>query len=117
MSDGSRLPPQSTPGPSLSTSAQVGSRVTAADVERLLRSLLEPTELEVQDDSASHAGHTGASQGTHFSVRIVSDRFAGMARISRHRLVYSALRPLIAGGIHALAIDARSVGEPSKPVG
>ena len=76
-----------------------------------LTAQLAPAELEVVDDSAAHAGHAGARDGSHFNVRIVSARFAGLPRISRHRLVYDALRPWMAGGIHALAIDARTPDE------
>ncbi len=72
---------------------------------------LEPTRLELVDDSAAHAGHAGAREGSHFNLRIVSAQFAGLPRISRHRLVYDALRPWMAEGIHALAIDARTPDE------
>jgi BolA protein len=72
---------------------------------------LDPVELELVDDSAAHAGHAGARSGAHFNLRIVSTRFAGLPRISRHRLVYDALRPWMAEGVHALAIDARTPDE------
>ena len=76
-----------------------------------LTAQLEPVELELVDDSAAHAGHAGARSGAHFNLRIVSARFAGMPRIARHRLVYDALRPWMAEGVHALAIDARTPDE------
>ena len=63
---------------------------------------------------AQAAGHAGAREGRHFSVRIVSNRFAGMTRVARHRLVYDSLSALMAQGIHALAIDARAPGEAGK---
>jgi len=80
--------------------------MTQALVERLA-----PLALELVDDSAAHAGHAGAREGAHFNLRIVSAKFAGLPRISRHRLVYDALRPWMAEGVHALAIDARSPEE------
>ena len=86
--------------------------VGAADIERELRATLQPELLDVQDDSHLHAGHAGAREGRHFSVRIVSGRFAGLSRVARHRLVYDALHALIPRGIHALAIDARAPQEP-----
>jgi BolA family transcriptional regulator, general stress-responsive regulator len=76
-----------------------------------LTTQLEPVVLELVDDSAAHAGHAGARSGAHFNLRIVSARFAGLPRISRHRLVYDALRPWMAEGVHALAIDARTPDE------
>ena len=76
-----------------------------------LAARLEPVVLELVDDSAAHAGHAGAREGAHFNLRIVSAKFAGLPRISRHRLVYDALRPWMAEGVHALAIDARTPDE------
>ena len=81
--------------------------VAAADIEAALRAALAPTALEVEDDSHLHVGHAGAREGRHFSVRIASPRFKGLAPVARHRLVYDALHALMPRGIHALAIDAR----------
>ena len=78
---------------------------------KALTERLEPVVLELVDDSAAHAGHAGAREGAHFNLRIVSAKFAGLPRISRHRLVYDALRPWMAEGVHALAIDARTPDE------
>jgi len=86
--------------------------VTASAVQQQLMATLAPLELEVRDDSAAHAGHAGAREGSHLSVRIVSDRFSGLTRLARHRLVYDSLSTLMPQGIHALAIDARAPGEP-----
>jgi BolA protein len=76
-----------------------------------LTTQLDPVSLELVDDGAAHAGHAGARSGAHFNLRIVSARFAGLPRVSRHRLVYDALRPWMAEGVHALAIDARTPDE------
>ena len=86
--------------------------VAADDIQRELRTALQPELVEVQDDSHLHAGHAGAREGRHFTVRIVSPRFTGLSRVARHRLVYDALHSLIPRGIHALAIEARAPGEP-----
>ena len=72
---------------------------------------LAPTLLDLEDDSAAHAGHAGARAGAHFNLRIVSARFTGLSRVARHRLVYDAVRPWMADGVHALAIDARAPDE------
>ncbi|CAG1018744.1 DNA-binding transcriptional regulator BolA [Burkholderiaceae bacterium] len=84
---------------------------SADQIDAALRSALSPAELAVQDDSHLHAGHAGAREGRHFSVRIVSERFNGLSRLARHRLVYDSLAQLIPRGIHALAIEARAPGE------
>jgi BolA protein len=88
--------------------------VSATDIERALRDALQPSELAVDDDSHLHAGHAGAREGRHFSVRITSARFVGLSRVARHRLVYDALHRLIPQGIHALAIQARTPDEPGE---
>ena len=81
---------------------------TAAALEARLRATLQPTVLEVIDESAAHAGHAGANAegyGTHFRVRIASPLFEGKPRVARHRLVYDALQLFIAQGLHAIAIE------------
>ena len=88
------------------TNTPLRDALTKALTERL-----EPVALELVDDSAAHAGHAGAREGAHFNLRIVSAKFAGLPRISRHRLVYDALRPWMDEGVHALAIDARTPDE------
>jgi len=85
--------------------------MTAEEIETRLRGALTPTRLEVEDDSAQHAGHAGAREGRHFTVRITSPRFAGLSRVARHRLVYDSLGPLGAQGVHALAIVAQAPDE------
>ena len=85
--------------------------VSAQDIEAALRAQLQPDVVEVQDDSHLHAGHAGAREGRHFTVRITAPAFTGQTRIARHRLVYDALGTLIPKGIHALAIVARAPGD------
>lgn len=76
-------------------------------IEARLRQQLAPARLEVIDDSAQHAGHAGArSGGGHFTVTLVSNRFAGLNPLQRHRLVYEALGDLMKTEIHALSVRA-----------
>ena len=87
-----------------------------ADRPSAIRAALEaafaPASLQVVDDSHRHAGHAGARDGRgHFEVAIVSDRFAGMAPLARHRAVYAALGELMLTDIHALSIQARTPSE------
>ncbi len=81
---------------------------TTAQLEQRLRERLDPTRLEVLDESFQHAGHAGANgsgYGTHFRVRVASHLFTGRSRVARHRLVYDALQDFIDQGLHALAIE------------
>ena len=82
--------------------------VRVAEIEQQLRERLAPTQLEVLDESAAHAGHAGANAegfGSHFRVRIASPAFAGKSRVASHRLVYDAMQNFIDQGLHALAIE------------
>ena len=87
----------------MSTAARIRERLAA----------LEPTSLDLVDESAQHAGHAGARPGgeTHWRLVIVSPRFAGTPTVARHRMVYRALGELMQNPIHALAITARSPEE------
>ncbi len=73
---------------------------------------LQPSRLELSDDSARHAGHEGAKGGGgHYSLTIVSPQFSGKNTVARHRLVYAALGPMMQQQIHALAIRAYAPDE------
>ncbi len=89
--------------------------MTVADtMRRKLELAFSPAELVVEDDSAKHAGHSGARPGgeTHFSVRLVSESFAGVSRVERQRRVYATLADLMkADGIHALSLTTLTPAE------
>lgn len=72
---------------------------------------LNPSYLELQDDSALHAGHAGNTGGSHYTVTIVSEAFNGLSLIKRHRIVYEAVGDLMAHDIHALSIKAKTPTE------
>ena len=84
------------------------------DIRRLLMVALEPTRLDVVNESQLHAGHASSpdSGESHFRILVVSSRFSGESRIARHRLVNGALGALLRDRIHALAIKALAPGEP-----
>lgn len=78
-----------------------------------LAAALDPTHLEVINDSHLHAGHRG-DDGTgesHWTVVVESVAFEGLNRVQRQRMVNHALADLLAQRIHALAIRARAPGE------
>lgn len=73
-----------------------------------LTQAFDPIDLEVTDDSARHAGHSGAAPGgeTHFNVRITSALFTDMSRVARQRAINTALAEEFETGLHALSIKA-----------
>lgn len=85
-----------------------------ARIERMRAALqsLEPSHLEIVDESHKHAGHEGARDGRgHFALDIVSEAFAGLAPLARHRQVYQAMGEMMQTDIHALSIRARTPAE------
>jgi len=74
---------------------------------------LQPESLKIIDESHKHKGHAGWREGgeTHFALTIVSEKFAGMPRLVRHRLVLEILQEERATGVHAFSISARAPGE------
>ena len=88
--------------------------VSSEAIEAALREALQPSRIEVLDDSHLHAGHAGAREGRHFTVRLTSARFAGCTRVARHRLVYDALASMMHHEIHALVLDCQAPGDPPE---
>lgn len=83
-----------------------------AQIRTELEKSFQPTELLIKDQSHLHAGHEGAKDGKgHFDVMIVSEAFAGINRVQRHRMVYDALGKLLETDIHALRIKAFAPSE------
>ncbi len=75
-----------------------------------------PLRLELDDESARHAGHAGVRDAdgggeTHYALLVVSDAFAGLGRVQRSRLVHEALENEFAGGLHALSLTLRTPSE------
>jgi BolA protein len=77
---------------------------------------LEPTRLDIVNESELHAGHR-SSPGTgesHFRIMIVSPKFAGATRVTRHRMVNEAIADELKERIHALALSTYAPGEEIK---
>jgi BolA protein len=85
----------------------------AREMLRRLKDALDPTQIELTDDSEKHRGHGGYNpEGeSHFSLTIESPAFAGKSRVERQRLVHHALGDLLHERVHALSIKARTPGE------
>ena len=85
----------------------------ADTIRSKLSDALSPDSLEIEDESAKHAGHAGARPGgeSHFRVTIVSAAFTGHSRIERQRMIYGILADELAGPVHALALATRTPEE------
>ncbi|XLZ71534.1 BolA family protein [Massilia sp. SR12] len=83
-----------------------------AKIRERLEAALAPQEIELDDESALHAGHAGAaSGGGHYRLKIVSHKFEGVKLVMRHRLVYDSVHDMMHKEIHALAITALAPSE------
>ena len=86
--------------------------MTVIDEIRNRLAPLNPLSIEIEDESALHAGHAGAKGGGgHYRMTMVSDAFIGKNTVARHRLIYGALGELMRTRIHALAIRALTADE------
>jgi BolA protein len=85
----------------------------AETIREKLAAAFVPAELVVTDESARHAGHSGARpEGeTHFDVRIVSTRFEGVSRVERQRRVYAVLANELKTRVHALSLTTLTPAE------
>lgn len=83
---------------------------TVDAIEQALQTFA-PELIEIEDDSASHAGHAGNTGGGHYNLLIVSEAFEGLSLIQRHKLVYTEVGDLMQSRIHALSIRAKTPAE------
>jgi BolA family transcriptional regulator, general stress-responsive regulator len=78
-------------------------------IELALQNALQPSLLNLTDDSAKHKGHAGAADGRgHFSLEIESTAFVGKSLIQQHRMVYQCVDALMQTDIHALSLKTRA---------
>ena len=72
---------------------------------------LNPTLIEIKDESHLHANHNPSAKegGTHFKIKIVSKKFKGKSRIERHRIVNNILEDEFKKGLHALTLSLSDV--------
>jgi BolA protein len=94
--------------------------VTNRPLFNQITSALQPSRLEIHNDSHLHAHHKAmagsTSRETHFRVIITSDAFKSKMQPARHRLVYSLLKDEMAkeGGIHALQLRTMTSEEEER---
>ncbi|WP_037499055.1 BolA family protein [Sphingomonas jaspsi] len=85
----------------------------AAEMIRRLEAALNPTTLDLENQSHHHVGHAGhdGSGESHFALTIASPLFEGQNRVQRQRAIYAALGELMVDKVHALSIKALAPGE------
>lgn len=85
-------------------------------IKRKLTETLMPQRLRIIDESDHHHGHAGADPrgGSHFRLVIVSERFNGLSRLARQRVVYDLLASELCGRIHALSMQTLTPKEEAE---
>ena len=82
--------------------------MTAGPLELIIREKLEqalqPTYLEIINDSVKHKGHAGYNKESHFRIIITSVHFKGKKTLANHRLIFDILKDEVPNKIHALSI-------------
>ncbi len=84
-------------------------------IEAQLVATFAPVDLAIVDESHRHGGGAGAE--SHYNVVVVSEAFAGLGRIERHRAVHVALDAELNRGLHALTLTLRTEIEHTQSAG
>ncbi len=86
--------------------------ITTDVIRQKLTHEINPSLLEIIDNSAAHAGHAGAKKGGgHYNITLVAAVFEGKSLVQRHQLIYAALADMMTDQIHALGINALTPSE------
>jgi len=80
------------------------------EIRERIQGRFAPEYLEVINESAKHAGHSGddGSGESHFKLIVASKIFENTSRIERHKMVFDVLSDLVSDRIHALTLDLRA---------
>ncbi len=81
----------------------------ALEINDTLVESLAPVHLEVLNESHQHNVPDGSE--SHFKVVIVSELFAGLSLIQRHREMNKLLSTQLSGPVHALALHTYTAEE------
>ena len=88
----------------------MSSNTRIDNIRIALETELNPTLLEIIDDSAAHVGHAGAAAGGgHYTVIISAQCLKGLTRINSHKMIYKALGDLMHHEIHAINIKIKEL--------
>lgn len=67
-----------------------------------------PISCKINDEAKFHIGHKGLG---HYHIYLVSTKFEGKNRLTRHRLIHNSLSKMMKKDIHALTIIALAPSE------
>ncbi len=75
-------------------------------IEEKLREKLQPSFLEVKNNSNQHRGHLGddGSGETHFAIVIAAEELQKLSKVAAHRKINEIIKNEFVEGLHALEI-------------
>lgn len=83
-----------------------------SQIEQKLADGISALHLDVLNESNNH--NVPAGSESHFKVTVVSEDFAGLPLIKRHRMINAILADELNGQIHALALHTYTTEEWDK---
>jgi BolA protein len=75
-------------------------------IEERLKNNLNPSFLEVKNNSHLHSGHMGdnGTGETHFAIKIAAEELEDLNAVNAHRKINALLKDEFGLGLHALEI-------------
>jgi stress-induced morphogen len=70
--------------------------MNAGEIERLIKARIPDAQVTM---------HDLAGDGDHWSATVISELFRGKSRVQQHQLVNEALKEVMGGKLHALALQ------------
>ena len=80
-------------------------------IKNKIKSEINIIQIEIIDESSSHANHPGNSGGGHYKALIISNDFNNKNLVERHKMVYKALGDLMTNEIHAFSMKTMTENE------
>ena len=80
-------------------------------IKNKIKEHIDTSQIEIIDESASHANHPGNNGGGHYKALIISNDFNGKSLVERHQMIYKALGKLMTNEIHAFSMKTITENE------
>ncbi|MFV0430967.1 MAG: BolA family protein [Alphaproteobacteria bacterium] len=75
------------------------------DIYNALQEKFENGEIKLMDFSGEHLGHGDhVKEASHLRVYIISEKFEGLSKVNRQRMVNEILSPFFNQGLHAVEL-------------
>jgi len=70
--------------------------MAAGDIEAMIRARIPDAQVTIRDL---------AGDGNHYAATVISETFRGKTRVQQHQIVNEALKEVMGGQLHALALQ------------